>query len=116
MCILRIIIEAIPREQMRYATDGDWFERGDDLMIQVPNDLPHDEQFLIALHELVEVKLCIMEGVSQQAVDEFDFAFTGDGEPGDSPYAPYRNQHRRAMLVEHMRASFMGLDSYGRVE
>jgi hypothetical protein len=53
-------------------------------------------------------------------VDDFDAQFTeerhgDDDEPGDDPRAPYRRQHRAAMLIEHMMASFMGLDSYGSI-
>ena len=112
---MRIIIEAVPRAQMRYDTLGDWFQDGEDLRIQVADHITPDEQFLIALHEIVEVKLCIMHGVGQQQVDAFDFSFSGEGEPGDHPAAPYRKEHRQAALIEHMMASFMGLDSYGVV-
>jgi len=122
---VKIIIEAIPKAQMRYDTAGDWFQDGGDLRIQVDEALPVDEQFLIALHELVEVKLCIMRGISQQMVDDFDMnswpvlvaAVPGlaDTEPGDHPAAPYRMEHRQAALVEHVAASFMGLAGYGIV-
>ncbi len=122
---MKIIIEAIPKTQMRYDTAGDWFQDGDDLRIQVDDDLPVDEQFLIALHELVEVKLCVMRGVSQAMVDSFDVEEwprlvaeqpgLAETEPGDHPSAPYRKEHRAAALVEHFAASLMGLDNYGVV-
>ena len=117
---MRIIIEAVARNESRYpdvAGFGDWFEDADgNVRIQVDASLSPDEQFLVALHELVEVKLCIMRGISQAAVDDFDFGFKGEGEPGDDPAAPYRAEHRQAMLIEHMMANFMGLTDYGMVK
>lgn len=117
---MSIVIEAISKSQMRYDTLGDWFtdERGH-IHIQVDESLSADEQFLIAIHELVELKLCSMRGITQQAVDEFDLQFLGKelpGEPGDHPDAPYRVEHRQAMILEHMMAGFMGLFDYGRIE
>jgi len=35
-----------------------------------------------------------------------------DGEPGDLPDAPYRKEHRFAMLIEHMMAHELGIEGY----
>lgn len=113
---MRILIETIPRHQMRYATDGDWFRTPNGtLYITVPDDLPPWEAWLIALHELVEVQLCDMRGITEKQVDAFDFAFTGEGEPGDAPDSPYRKEHRQACIIEHMAANMLGLTNYGTV-
>lgn len=101
---------------MRYDTLGDWFADDSGLCIQVSDEVPPDEQFLMALHELVEWKLCAIRGIPQSAVDEFDLKFTGVGEPGDDPAAPYRREHRFSMLVEMLMAHEMGLLGYGKVE
>ena len=114
----KIIIEALSHEAMRYDTLGDWFrdENGNMVIQTVGADpITDDAAFLVALHELVEAKLCANAGITQAQVDEFDLAFEGEGEPGDSPDAPYREQHRKAMLIEHMMASFLGLTDYGAV-
>lgn len=121
----RIIIEAVQPDKMRlkaYHQEGcgDWFvDRGNgDIHIQVAGpDVWDDEQsFLIALHELVESRLCFKHGVVEGAVDAFDAAFTGKGEPGDDPASPYRNEHRAAMMIEHMMALFLGRFDYGSME
>jgi hypothetical protein len=119
MALSKIIIEYLPQDRMRYDTTGDWFfDAEGNLVIQVVGGDPfdQDEAFLVALHELVEVKLCHSAGITQGAVDAFDFTFEGEGEPGDHPDAPYREQHRRAMLIEHLMANFLGKTDYGRVE
>jgi len=121
----KIVIETVDADKMRYETEGDWFfDEAGNLTIQVavqelmPNatgDVLSDEGFLIALHELVEVKLCMAFGISQEEVDEFDVAYSGDGEPGDDPNAPYRLQHRFACIVEHLMARELGMIGYGVV-
>ncbi len=124
----RILIEAVEAEMMRppynaQEEGGDWFVNGaGELVIRVIGEnLDKPEAFLFALHELVEAALCRKDGVSQEAVDRFDLAYEGmedrgpDDEPGDHPASPYRKQHRRAMLIEHMMAWFMGITNYGTV-
>ena len=119
MTTSRIIIEAVSADQQRYDTLGDWFwDAEGNLIIRVVGNDPMDEDevFLLALHELVEAKLCFNAGIPQGAVDAFDMAYTGQGEPGDEANAPYRMQHRRAALIEHLVANFLDLMDYGRVE
>ncbi|HXJ61903.1 MAG TPA: hypothetical protein VNU68_35135 [Verrucomicrobiae bacterium] len=120
----RIIIEAVPADKMRldaykFPECGDWYfdPSNGDLHIKVvgADVMDQDEVFLVAFHELAEAKLCLKAGITQGAVDTFDAAFTGDGEPGDSPSAPYQRQHRGAMLLEHMFAILLGRFDYGEV-
>lgn len=121
--IRRIVVEFIPEEKQRYPTLGDWFYEGDTLQVRASGPT-EDEAFLVALHEMVEVWLCRKAGVGQAGVDAFDLAFEAereagqhdpDDEPGDDPRAPYRKQHRFAMLIEHLTARELGLDDYGTV-
>lgn len=120
----RIIIEAVPPDKMRlnaYKEDGcgDWFTdpaTGDVHIVVAGADVwTNDASFLLALHELFEARLCSRDGVTQESVDMFDAAFTGDGEPGDDPGAPYRTQHRAAMLIEHAAALLMGKYNHGEM-
>ena len=115
----RIIIEAVHPAEQRYDTLGDWFtdDQGN-LVIRVSNsdgDVMAPQAFLVALHELVEVALCRSRGISEAAVDAFDMAYEGDGEPGDDPAAPYRREHGFASIVELMTARELGLHDYGTV-
>ena len=122
----RIILETVDFDKGRIiGQSGDWFYNDDgDLIIQVipqkimPNvkgDILSTENFLFALHELVEAKLCLNDGIDQEAVDEFDKAYRGTGEAGDEIDSPYRHQHRRAMLIEHLMADYLGVSGYGEV-
>lgn len=112
-----IRIEFIDKDALRYETGGDWFIDEQGLCIQISNDVGSEaEQFLFALHELVEWRLCASRGISQKTVDDFDLTYQGEGEPGDNEAAPYRAEHRQAMLIEHLMANFLGLVDYGKVE
>ncbi len=110
-----IFLTAVSQEEMRppYETDGigDWFEddAGNWVIRSVGPDILDDETFLVALHELIEAKLCEKAGISQQQVDDFDSAFTGEGEPGDAADCPYRRQHRQACLVEFLVADMLNV-------
>jgi len=122
----RILIEAVTQSAMRAPynqeeSGGDWFFNHDgDLVIRViGEDLADHAAFLFALHELAEAKLCQARGISQEKVDWFDTqaqSYLSPGkEPGDQPFCPYRKEHRQAMLLEHLMASFLGLSEYGIV-
>ena len=120
----RIVIDTCAGENMRLPVyneplAGDWYFDGNgDLQIRVvaTDVVDEDEAFLIALHELIEAKLCLNAGVTQTAVDVFDSNWTGEGEPGDGVDAPYAKEHRKAMLIEHTMAMLMGKYDYGRME
>jgi hypothetical protein len=118
---MNIHILKVPSSEQRYDTLGDWyFDAAGDLIIKVSNDVPEmptdDHQNLIALHELVEVLLCRKRLITQKQVDDFDFAAEDcEGEPGDLPDAPYRKEHRFAMMIEHLMAHELGVENYGVV-
>lgn len=120
MTLQGIHIQFIKADQQRYETVGDWFY--DDtgvLQIRSTGDTEH-EAFLIALHEMVEAYLCKAKNISQKSVDDFDHLFATEPhqdtyEPGDDARAPYRKEHRFAMLIEHLTARELGLIDYGVV-
>ena len=112
---MRITINKIPHAKQRYPTCGDWeffteFTPNDLLSISVSEEMGGDSCFLVAMHELIEVKLCMQHGVTQQQVDDFDMTFKGDGEPGDDPAAPYHKEHLFATLMERKMAKAMGVN------
>lgn len=110
-------IQTIPHAAQRYPTLGDWyFKHKDILKINISDLENRDYEFLIMVHELVEAYLCLVRGISFEEVDNFDKTFTGDGEPGDSPAAPYHREHFFALFIEQKLAAELGIDweEYGR--
>ncbi len=49
-------------------------------------------------------------GFLQEAVNDFDFNFLGEGEPGDDPDAPYFKEHQFASIIERQMAYELGVD------
>jgi hypothetical protein len=123
--ISKVDIRFIPEAEMRQPGLGDWWFEDGVLHIRATTDSEETRgdckwAFLIALHEMVEAMLCRAHGVSQEAVDEFDLLFDSEehddeDEPGDDRRAPYRKEHRAAMLIEHMMAHFLGVTNYGTI-
>jgi hypothetical protein len=113
---MKIIVETIPHDKQRYDTAGDWFWTGNDLNIRVSYMDDWRHVAAVAVHELVEVLLCRNKGIGQAQVDVFDTTYKGDGEPGDDPQAPYRDEHCYATAVERMLIAAFGIswDEYDR--
>lgn len=114
---MKIIIETIPYSHQRYTTVGDWYYDPDGtLRIKVSRLSDRRLEALIAIHELVEVLTCELDGITQQQVDDFDKLYElkrepGDeSEPGDASNAPYRKQHCLATGIERILASVWGVD------
>lgn len=114
---MKIIIETILHQDQRYNTCGDWYYEPDGtLRIKVSNFEDKRLSKLVAIHELVEVLTCELNGVTQQQVDDFDKMYeanraVGDeSEPGDDSDAPYRKEHCLATGIERILAVEWGVD------
>lgn len=111
-------IEVQPYHLMRYPSCGDWqiSPRSGKVAISVAELGNEDYEFLIGLHELVEVWLCKKAGIPDEEVTAFDIDFENrrvpgnTDEPGDDPASPYRHEHRIATIVEMIVADAMGTD------
>ena len=107
---MRLYVETIPHNEQRYNTVGDWWKDDNGtIQIRVSDTGNEKYNFLIALHELVEQQLCEYRGVSEESVTAFDKKFTGTGEPGDDPKAPYQLEHGFATGVERLLASALNI-------
>ena len=110
---MKIVIETIPYDQMRYPTLGDYWTDDQGVWHIKVVETENIDWALIAVHELVEMILCYDDNVPENVIDGFDFGWLphdGIAEPGDDPAAPYYRQHQRAMIVERLLASFLYID------
>jgi hypothetical protein len=109
---MRITIEVIKYEDQRYPTCGDWLWPNEhNLLIRVSEMGDWRKEAAVAVHELVEAILCKADGVTEDAVDDFDMSHLGHAEyePGDDPAAPYHRQHCFATAVERMLIAALGV-------
>lgn len=119
----RVVIEVIPHNEQRYDTLGDWQVKEGEVVIKVSDVGNWLYSWLVAVHELVEVMLCLKDGVRQVDVDRFDIEYekqgqaTGlapcgcryTGEPGSDKHAPYHEQHKVAEAVERLILRRLGI-------
>jgi hypothetical protein len=109
--MIDITISTIPQEQQRYDTKGDWFsDEQRHVTIRVSDFRNPRFEFLIALHEMIEMCLCHDHGISEDIVDKFDLTFKGEGEPGDDLDSPYFKEHQFATIIERLMAHELGVD------
>ena len=107
--MLNVTIKTIPSGEHRYPTTGDWLWKDGKLTILVSDLNDTDDEFLVAIHELVEAYLCKVRGITQREVDSWDKHYEKlikeglvpkDGEPGDDIHAPYMEEHKAADAIE----------------
>jgi hypothetical protein len=106
---VNIEIRTIPHNFQRYDTAGDWYEERNVKKIMVSDCRDKRYEYLLAIHELVEMALCDINEVAQEQVDAFDLGYKGEGESGDDPEAPYGDEHCIATSVERMLCAVMGV-------
>jgi hypothetical protein len=114
---MKIIIQAIPHNQQRYETVGDWHELNNKtLLINVSDTGNDDYSFLVGIHEAIEFWLCKKRGITDEEVTAFDKAFeearpeNNTDEPGNDPAAPYNKEHVFATKIERQLADELGID------
>ena len=115
---MNINIEIIPPEQQRANVDGcDWFwDAAGNLQVRVSPMSDWRRETLLAIHEAVEAIMCKKNGVTQEAVDQFDIEFDKNhpDEPdlgaGDDRSAPYHREHCFATAIESILCIELGVD------
>ena len=111
------LIRTIPHHRQRYPTCGDWWATEDQWNIRVSALGDWRYEFLVSLHEQIEMALCVARGISEDAVTTFDEAHPDADSPGDLLDAPYRREHRFAENLERLMAAELGVDwdTYDRI-
>lgn len=109
-----IVIKTV--NEMRYPTTGDYWEEDEATQVRVRDMGNEDYEFLVALHELVEMYLTKKRGIPIADIDNFDIEYEknrkeGDkSEPGNDPHAPYYKEHRFAENIERQMALELVID------
>lgn len=114
--INKLTIEVIPHAQQRYSTIGDYVEDSPGIWrILVSDTGDWKMNALIAFHEVAELIQTEAAGIAEPIIKAFDERFEAsihppEGEPGDQPDAPYRQQHSTAEAFERLLAAQIGVD------
>ena len=102
--------DAVPCDSMRYQTVGDWIMSKGPIHVSVARFADRRYEFLVALHELIEARLCQEHGITQATVDDWDMHHQDASEPGEVPGAPYFLEHVFATRIELLVARELGVD------
>jgi len=110
-----ITIRQTEDAEFRYDTLGDWQydERHGEVVARI--DVPkfgtdaNYAAWLVAIHEIVELFLCLRAGVTQREADEFHASHKDSDEYGDELDCPYYDQHQIADAVEKLLCGAIGV-------
>jgi hypothetical protein len=107
---MRIVLQTIPHDAMRYSTAGDWYWKNGELIVECPEHGENlDSAFLLLLHELVEAWLCHRKGIAEEDVSGWDLAHPDLCEPAEGRGSPYRAEHEVAIIVEKIVCAARGI-------
>lgn len=106
----RLGLQVISHDAQRYDTVGDYFSVGGIVNFRVSDLGDPRMEMAVFLHELIEYTLCMDRGISIEEIDLFDFAYQGEGEPGNNPRCPYRREHQFAEAMERLFVGELGID------
>jgi hypothetical protein len=109
-----ILITFVPHAKQRYETMGDWYVNDKGQWVIVVDEMGDwRKSVAVAIHELVEMSLCMDRGIEEQDVTDFDLKFNATetpGESGDEPDAPYHKEHRFATHIEREIVEELGVE------
>ena len=118
--MLNIEIKTIKQSEHRYETLGDyWHDTDGKIHIRCTSLKSEDSEFLVILHELVEMYITKKRGIPEPVIQAFDIKFEEEraegkwdenAEPGDDPRAPYKTEHCLAEIIERLVARELGVD------
>lgn len=108
-----ITIKAIPHNEQRYNTVGDWYfdeQTGKDIEIKVSDTGDDHMNQLIMIHELIEALLCQANGISATIVDAWDKEHEDHPDPGSIPKCVYYREHMVSTMIERTLAAELNVN------
>ena len=96
---------------------GDYYElpNGNKIVkAYMKDENSYNYAFLIAIHELIEMRLTEHRGIKEEDINTFDKWMVDNGEladvGGDHPLSPYAKEHRFAENIERLLCHELGLN------
>lgn len=110
-----ILLQIVNHKSQRYETAGDYYMCNcgcKNWTIKV-SKMNADYEFMVMVHELVELYLTQRNGISEKLITKFDTELVEEkykDDPGTSPKAPYFKEHRFATKIEKLICKELGID------
>ena len=104
-----ILVKVIPhrRQRLKNGDVADYVEMSKKTVIATSDMGNDDFNFLIQLHEFVELFLITKAGIAIKTIDDWDCKHPDA--MGDDPKAPYHKQHCQADQIERFAAKVIGI-------
>ena len=96
-------ISAIDNNEQAYNTVGDYGEtKPGHWWIKTSKFSSQIYELALAVHEMIELVLCLKAGITDEDILAFDKAHPEDDNPGQLKDAPYHKQHMIAEQIENL--------------
>jgi len=95
-------VKTIKHQNQRYNTPGDYWKNKKKWEIRISKMKNPDYEFLVMVHELVELYLTQKRGISEEEITKFDLNNPDSDDPGSLSEAPYHREHMFSMEVEKL--------------
>ena len=105
-----IAIFTVPHDDQTYSTCGNYGEGKLGWWMSISRTGNWKYDFLVALHELLEMGFTKSNGVDWAEIDKFDISHPELDDPGWCPKAPYHKEHVAAEALERQAAILMGVN------
>lgn len=104
-----IMLKVIPhcKQRLKNGDVADYFEISEKTVIAVSDLGKAEYNFLVHLHEFVELFLIQKAGIAIKDIDDWDCKYPDT--MGDDPKAPYHLQHCQAEQIERFAAKVLGI-------
>lgn len=104
--MISVRIKTVKPGKLPYNRVGDWHWEGERLEISVQDMADRRHEWLLVCHELIEAFLCLIAGVSEESIDQFDKEHDGQWIPAGPGY----REHLTATGIESILASITGVN------
>lgn len=114
---LKYTLKVQPWKKMRYLTGGDYYKTKGGWEIVTADLGDSDYNFLVLIHEFIELYLTQKRGITEVRIKKFDEWFEREKakgkfknilSPGRHPKAPYRKEHMFAFRIEELLEKELG--------
>ena len=104
-----IKIKVIPHgeQRLRNGDIADYYKDNNDYIIAVSDLGNPDYNFLVQLHEFIELHMILRNGIKIEDIDKWDCEHPET--MGDDPFAPYKREHFFATMIERLVADRIGV-------
>jgi hypothetical protein len=102
-------IRTIAHSSQRYESHGDYLFDGNTGYVWVSDFGNEDIEFIIGIHEQIEMYLTRKRGIPETAISAFDMTHPELDDPGMDKLAPYHKEHFFCDIIDRLLCEQVGI-------